>query len=233
LRNIAESKKPFFDDPEQERIARAIYDGEPEKLKSLLQQLPPAKLNAGGELLAFGINTANASSYKPAERFECVRVLFEAGAKLDSTTTPGESPMYIAVASNGDAALMRLLLDHGADAKLEDPYYKRPLIFEAVSSYKEPLATVKVLLEYGADPNVTAVLDDDEGPISPLVSAAKWGRWGICTLLIEKGAKIGYTTQNGLSLQSLVAEADKDFSADGYSSREEFEALKKVLNQKK
>lgn len=232
LHNKAEAEKPFFDDPEQESIARIIYDGEPDKLKPRLLQLSTAKLNAGGELLAFGINTANASSYKPAERLECVRVLFEAGAILDSTTTAGDAPMYVAVASNGDAALMKLLLDHGADANLLIPYGKRPIIFEAIYSYKEPLATVKVLLEYGADPNVTAAMDDEDGSISPLVYAAKVGRWGICSALIEKGADVNFATGNGLSLRSLVAEADKDFSADGYSSKEEFEALKQVLHQK-
>jgi heme/copper-type cytochrome/quinol oxidase subunit 2 len=47
-----EATKPIFADKERERIARAIYNGDPETLKNLLKTTPTARLNENGELLS-------------------------------------------------------------------------------------------------------------------------------------------------------------------------------------
>lgn len=222
------ASQPIFDDQERDHIARAIYDGKPEKLKQLLQT-PVPRLNENGEVLAFAINATNSTAYKPAEKLECIRLLFQAGASLDSTNKGLEVPVEFAVADAGNADLLRLLLEHGADANASIAYYKRPILFEAVASYQQPEASVRVLLDFGADPHATAILDDEQGPVTPLRRAAEMGRWGVCVALLEKGADPDFKTPDGRSLRSFVQEVEKDFSGDGYSTREDLERLKKVL----
>ncbi|MBC7774283.1 MAG: hypothetical protein H7246_02505, partial [Phycisphaerae bacterium] len=160
-----EDAKPIFEDKERDEIARAIRNGELEKLRNLLQT-PVERLNEGGELLYYAISEASSANYRPAEKLECVRLLFQAGAKFDSTKG-ADVPPHIAVADVGNAVLLRLLLEQGADANAYQIHFKRPILFEAIGSYQEPEASVRTLLEFGADPNATAVFDDDIGPVSP------------------------------------------------------------------
>lgn len=155
-----EQAKPIFPDPARERIARAIQDGKADVVRELLRT-PPANLNDNGELLAFAIQAANQSTYKPAERLACLELLFQAGTRLDAVDRGADVPIHFAVADAGHAALLRLLLKQGADANAVQRYFKRPILFEAVASHQEPEASVKALLDFGAQPNATATFDDD------------------------------------------------------------------------
>jgi len=230
-RNVAtriEEAKPIFEDEERDRIARAIYNGEPETVKKLLQT-PVARLNENGELLAYAVGETAGSAYKPEERLECIRLLFQAGARLDSANATLDVPIHIPVADIGNATLLRLLLEQGANANARHYYFKRHILFEALGSHQQPDATVRVLLEFGADPNATAVYDDEQGPITPLFRAAELGRWGLCATLLEKGANPDVKAGDGTSFQTLFQEAEKNFSPDGYTTREDFERLKKMM----
>ena len=231
LRNEAryrmEDAQPIFEDKARDQIARAIRSGELEKVRELLQT-PVERLNENGELLHYAISEASSTSYRPAEKLECVRLLFQAGAKFDSTKG-ADVPPHMAVADVGNATLLRLLLEQGADANAHQKYFKRPILFEAIGSYQEPEATVRVLLEFGADPNATAVLDDDMGAVSPLWRAAQLERWGICLALIEKGAKAEFYAKNGRSIRSMVQESEREFPAEGYSTQADYERLKQIL----
>ncbi|MCW5921176.1 MAG: ankyrin repeat domain-containing protein [Saprospiraceae bacterium] len=226
--NMLEEAKPIFPDKERDRIARAIYEGKSGKVWELLQT-PPPNLNEDGELLAYAINAVGHSGYKPEERMKCLKLLFQAGAKLDSVNRGSEVPIHFAAADVGNAKLLRLLLEHGADANAQHRYFKRHILFEAVGAHGEPEATVKVLLDFGADPNATAVHDDEQGPITPLWRAAELGRWGICATLIEHGADPNFKTADGKTFRSLVEEAAQNFTPHGYATQEDFERLKRTL----
>ena len=220
----AQDAKPIFEDPERDRMARAIRDGDTEKLKQLL----PTQWNdlkGNGEVLAYAVMEANHSHYKPEEKMAIVRLLFDAGASLDSIRS--DVPLHMAVADVGNADLLRLLLEHGADPNAVQIYFKRHILFEAIGSYQQPEATVRVLLDFGAHHNVTAVYDDDEGPITPLLRAAKLERWGVCVALLEKGADPDFKQSDGKSFKDLFRTAEKNFSPDGYSTQEDFDRLKK------
>lgn len=226
--NKIEEAKPIFPDKERDQIARAIYDGKPEKVRELLQ-IPPSNLNTDGELLAYAINAVGHSGYKPEERMECLKLLFQAGAKLDSVNHGLEVPIHFAAADVGNAALLRLLLEQGADANATHYHFKRHILFEAVGAHGEPEATVKVLLDFGADPNATAVYDEEQGSITPLWRAAELDRWGICATLIERGADPNFKTADGKTFRSLVEEVSENFSPHGYATQEDFDRLKKAL----
>ncbi len=228
MRNIREEAKPIFEDTERDRIARAIYDGKPEKVREFLQT-PPPNLNTDGELLAYAINAVGHSSYKPEERMECLRLMFRAGATLDSVNHGLEVPIHFAAADVGNAALLRLLLEQGANANATHYHFKRHILFEAVGAHGEPEATVKVLLDFGADPNATSVYDEEQGPITPLWRATELDRWGICATLIERGADPNFKTADGKTFRSLVEEASKNFTPHYFATQEDFDRLKKAL----
>ncbi|MEQ1745544.1 MAG: ankyrin repeat domain-containing protein [Saprospiraceae bacterium] len=221
-----ESSKSMFEDKERESIARAIYEGKTETVKKILQN-PVPRLNEDGELLRFVVTKTASSNDKIEERMACIRLLFQAGARLDSTNGPGIPPLHIAIAETGNAPLLRLLLEHGADANTN--YDKRPILFEAVGSYLKTDAAARVLLEFGADPNATAVLDDEQGPITPLLWAAINERWGACATLLEKGANPDFKAADGTTFQKLFQEGEITFSPNAYTTREDFERLKKIL----
>lgn len=223
-----EDAKPVFEEKELDRVAKAVRDGKLDDVKKMLEAAP--QLAQNGELFAYTISEANHTSYRPEEKMECVRLFFQHGARLDSANlATGDVPVHMAVAEVGNAALLRLLLEKGADANAEQVNFKRAIIFEAIGAYKEPEETVRVLLDFGADPNATAVFDDEQGPVSPLLRAAELGRWGICTALLEKGADRGFKPKDGRSFEDYVREADADFAPDGYSTWEDFDRLKKYL----
>ena len=224
LGNAIEYTQPIFEDPERNRIARAIRDGKPAKVKKLLQT-PPSRLNEGGELLAFAVSAAT-DAHRAKEKLDCVQILFDAGASLDSTMVPDENSVHIAVAFAGNAELLRLLLEQGADANAQHYYTKRPILFEAIDSYGQPEATVRVLLEFGADLHVAAEFDEMQGPISPLLRAAQMRLWGVCATLIEQGADPGFKAADGTSLYTYVQGAE---DGDGFAAQEGFERLKKLL----
>lgn len=227
IKDAAEWAKPIYEDPWRDRMARAVRDGEPEKLRQILEK-QEARLNQDGELLGYAIGEASGASYRPDEKRACVRLLFDAGARLDSINS--EVSMLMAPAANGDAKMLRLLLEHGADANAQPPSFHCTALFEALGGYIEPEASVRTLLEFGADPNATAVFDDEDGPITPLIRAAVLERWNLCLILLEKGANPDFKTKQGKSLREFVQEADGSFTGGGYSTREDFEKLKKALH---
>lgn len=228
IRNVREDAKPIFPDKERDQIARAIRDGKVETVKNLLQTTPSRPIE-DGELLGYAIGEANHSSYKPEEKLEIVRLFFEAGAKLDSANSGLEVPLHFAAADVGNAAMLRLLLEKGADANAMHFHFKRHILFEAVGSHGEPEATVRVLLDFGANPNVTAVYDEEQGPITPLWRAAELERWGICATLIERGANPNFKTADGKTVRSFIEETSQNFSPHGYATQEDFDRLKNVL----
>ena len=224
-----EMAKPIFEDQQRDQIARVIRDGDLEKLKELLK-IPVERLNEGGDLLDYAIDWAAGANHRQAEKYECVRLLFEAGATLDSTIGTRVTS-HMAAAATGDVKLLRFLLEKGADPNAYNDNMGYPILYEAISSIREPEATVRALLEFGADPNASAVFDHAEGPVSMLWRAAKMERWGVCLELLEKGADPEFKTSNGKTLRALVQDSDREFPAEGFFRQKDYDRLKIVLAQ--
>ncbi len=90
---------------------------------------------------------------------ETAAFLLENDADPNIPDENGITALAIA-ARNGDARLVKLLLDFGANIEQGDEYGWRPLhiaLRSTLSSGSERFLTVKTLLEYGADPNANNV----------------------------------------------------------------------------
>jgi ankyrin repeat protein len=106
----------------------------------------------------------------------------------------GATP-FLRAAQSGDVELMKLLLEHGADAKLKTAHDVTALAVasgigwvEGVTFEWSPEQTteaVKMCLDLGLDPNVA----DDEGRTA-LHGAAHKGRLDVIQLLVDRGAKL-------------------------------------------
>ena len=106
----------------------------------------------------------------------------------------GATPFWRA-AQSGDVALMKLLIEHGADPKIATAHNVTPLAaasgigwVEGITfqwSDAENLQAVKMCLDLGIDPNVA----DDEGRTA-LHGAAHKGNNDVVKLLVERGAKL-------------------------------------------
>lgn len=106
----------------------------------------------------------------------------------------GATPFWRA-AQSGDVALLKLLLEHGADPKIATAHNVTPLAaaagigwVEGITfqwSEAENLEAVKLCLDLGIDPNAA----DDEGRTA-LHGAAHKGSNEVVKLLVERGAKL-------------------------------------------
>jgi len=106
----------------------------------------------------------------------------------------GATP-FLRAAQSGDVALMKLLLERGADAKIATAHHDTALAVasgigwvEGVTfewSPQESLEAVKMCLDLGIDPNVA----DDQGRTA-LHGAAHKGRTEVIQLLVDHGANL-------------------------------------------
>ena len=107
----------------------------------------------------------------------------------------GATP-FLRAAQSGDVVLMKLLLEHGADATIPTDHGVTPLMVasgigwvEGVTYEWTPQSTldaVKMLLDMGADPNAQDVLDGR----TALMGAAHKGRNDVVQLLVDRGANL-------------------------------------------
>ena len=106
----------------------------------------------------------------------------------------GATP-FIRASQSSDTALMKLLLEYGADPKAATAYGDTALTASAgigwvegvtyERSVKENAEAVKMLLELGLDPNHA-----NRDGRTPLMGAALKGRPEVIQMLVDKGAKI-------------------------------------------
>ncbi|NUO02182.1 MAG: hypothetical protein HUU01_16370 [Saprospiraceae bacterium] len=225
-----EAAKPIFDDPDLDRLARLIENGEPESLQKSLTSGPQEVIQSK-DLLWFALERASYGGYRSEEKLQCFRLLLDAGAPLDSLLK-GETPIQSSAANTGNAGVLRLLFERGADPNALDPNFNRPYIFDAINSYMDPLAAVQTFLEFGADPNKTAIFDDEDGPIPPLIRAAQFDRWKICAALIQKGARPDFKTPNGKSCAYYMEQAEEAVHTYGTpENKADFAQLKALLEK--
>ena len=170
-------------------------------------------LKAGAKVNRDPFKTGNALACAMCpgrKQVEIAKLLLEAGARVDQQEVLGHTPLHEA-AAHGTPALVRLLLEHGADPTIEGNPYTPPELAHSkaiLDVFKEfgvepdlPLAElvalgdigrVRAALDAGADPEgdpTIAKRSSNIGvPMAPLAQACARGHEAIARLLIERGA---------------------------------------------
>ena len=117
-------------------------------------------------------------------RIAQVAALVARGAPVDSNSPYGSTPLYEA-AIQGEAEIVRILLDAGADPNKESAGKSEgtPLCAAASWGHSE---VVRLLLQYGADPNL--IERTDEVAMTALTWARRNDHDEVVRLLLEAGA---------------------------------------------
>ncbi|KFW67110.1 Ankyrin repeat, SAM and basic leucine zipper domain-containing protein 1, partial [Pygoscelis adeliae] len=116
------------------------------------------------------------------------------GISIESSFQFGWTPLMCA-ASVADFAVVRLLLDRGANACFEiDKYTVLMAACTAHASEENILKTVELLLSRNADPNLTC-----RRQMTPLMYAARKGYPQVVALLVAHGSHINAQDDNGYS----------------------------------
>ncbi|XP_005146163.2 ankyrin repeat, SAM and basic leucine zipper domain-containing protein 1 [Melopsittacus undulatus] len=123
-----------------------------------------------------------------------IEELLNSGVNIESSFQFGWTPLMCA-ASVADSAVVRLLLDRGANASFAiDKYTVLMAACAANTSEEKVLKTVELLLSRNADPNLTC-----RRQMTPLMYAAQKGYSQVVALLVAHGAHINAQDDNGYS----------------------------------
>ncbi|XP_032863179.1 ankyrin repeat, SAM and basic leucine zipper domain-containing protein 1 isoform X2 [Tyto alba] len=123
-----------------------------------------------------------------------IEELLNSGINIESSFQFGWTPLMCA-ASVADFAVVRLLLDRGANACFEiDKYTVLMAACTAQASEENILKTVELLLSRNADPNLTC-----RRQMTALMYAARKGYPQVVALLVAHGSHINAQDENGYS----------------------------------
>ena len=114
------------------------------------------------------VNKSNISGYTPLIKAlgknKILNFLLQKGADVNKATYDDcKTPLMFAV-ENNDIESIKILLNHGANAKLKDTYQNNALHYlDTISDEKDIDVIVKILIEYGA--NLYAINSSGETPL--------------------------------------------------------------------
>jgi ankyrin repeat protein len=119
-----------------------------------------------------------------------------------ATNLRGSTPL-IRAAGNGDLAMVKLLLEHGADATLMQADRQTPIhaVLAGRANEKDAIEIIKVLHEAGTDVNVVALvvhIEEVRGG-SPVHYAVRKRYKDVIRLLASYGADLNLKDQDGLT----------------------------------
>ncbi|XP_071589807.1 ankyrin repeat, SAM and basic leucine zipper domain-containing protein 1 [Heliangelus exortis] len=130
-----------------------------------------------------------------------IEELLNSGISIESNFQFGWTPLMCA-ASMADFAVVRLLLDRGANACFQiDKYTVLMAACTAPASEEKVLKTVELLLSRNADPNLTC-----RKQMTPLMYAARKGYPQVVSLLVAHGSHINAQDENGYTALMWAAQ---------------------------
>jgi ankyrin repeat protein len=118
-----------------------------------------------------------------------VRLLVDRGADVNVASSTGRTALELAAMGGDSAAVVRLLLQHGANPRAVDAGNVTTVLAATIGNDTE---SIRLLVEAGGDVNA-AVAGDDVGDFTgatPLMNAAEAGNVEAVRLLLSKGAKV-------------------------------------------
>jgi ankyrin repeat protein len=192
-----------------EELLSAASEGNTLKVRELLHKgADPNAANTEGNTLTVLMLAAN-GGFAPM-----VKVLVEAGANVNVTASVAAgaarvnediTPLMQAVAS-GDEESVRILLDQGADVNakdkttiIEDDGHEKEINRRPVLLYFTNNTVLRLLLERGADPNVT----DTDGNTALMIAAERSDAQAVQALLAWK-ADVKARRKDGMTALSLA-----------------------------
>ncbi|KAK6499967.1 hypothetical protein TWF481_010324 [Arthrobotrys musiformis] len=120
---------------------------------------------------------------------------------MEARDGEGRTPLLLAVAS-GQASVVKLLINRGADLESKDKSDQTPLLSAVVHESEE---VVELLIEGGADLEVR-----DRNDRTPLLRAVLYDRLSVVKLLIQKGADLDASDKNGRTPLGIAIEEGYD-----------------------
>jgi ankyrin repeat protein len=148
------------------------------RAEHLLQSDPPVVSASAKSFRTTCLMTASQAGH-----VDMVQVMLEARADVKGKGDDGV-PVLHRAAENGHEAVVKLLLDKGAELESKDSIYGgTPLLWAAENGHE---AVVKLLLDKGAE----LEFKDSEYGQTPLLWAAESGHKAVVKLLLEKGAEL-------------------------------------------
>jgi ankyrin repeat protein len=142
-------------------------------------------IDAGADIKARNDMDATALLWAASDPVKA-RLLIERGADVTVASRQGRTPLMVAAARKGAAAIVELLLAKGADVHTTDLLGNTALTLAARAG---DLETVNLLMAKGADPNAADVLKR-----APLFAAAIGQNPAIVRLLLQHGAAVNAAT---------------------------------------
>ena len=189
------------------RVAGAAESARPVLLEAVLADAAsvPALLSGGAD-----VDAADADGVTPLMRAATlteplVGLLLEHGASVRARTKVGNDALLMAARKPGNAAVVSLLLAHGAEFDGRNAGGATPLM-AAVAA--EDAESVRVLLDAGADVNASPDASEAGfllgGGRTPLMWAAYRGDVELVRLLLDRGAKVNAATGIGTALHQAA-----------------------------
>jgi ankyrin repeat protein len=173
-------------DPRIAALVAAVRTQTADVVATLLEANPDATVvrdQAGSTLLHHAAGFGSGDT---------MRLLVDAGADVNAKNRRGSTPLHWAI---HDEAKVRLLLAHGANVNATQTERRTPLYL--ASMLGNGLATVKLLLDSGADPGIATA-----NGMTPLMAAAVRG--DVQTMRLLVGAKAAVNAKNGAGETSLM-----------------------------
>lgn len=169
--------------PPLDSFIEACSKGEADKVQAMLKQNPELAKASRPD----GYTALHEAIMQ--QRDGLVPILLEAGANPNQVKGNGNQPLHAGVHLLKPETIA-LLIEKGATADGRAPNGDTPLIIAAGIGKVE---TARVLLEHKADPN----LQNTETGAFPLYHAAASGNAELAKLLLDKGAKVTVTLNDG------------------------------------
>ena len=163
------------------RLADAAQQGDTEAIRTLLKQKADVNVAHGDGMTALHWAAFN-------DDVEAATLLLSAGASPKATTRIGAITPLLMACKNGNPAMVKALLDAGADLRVTTADGATPLMTAAISGNAD---TVALLLQHGADVNATEAAHQQ----TALMFAAAENRAAVISALAAHGADLKAATK--------------------------------------
>ena len=194
----------------------AAFIGRVEITRVLLDHGANVKLEAeGGETALHTVSRGSFGSHEQGASGSTARLLLEHGVDVNSRAKNSLTSLHEA-AFKGNVEVVRVLLDHGANAKLETEGGETPLHILSRGKYdsqEQGASTARLLLEHGVDVNARS-----KKGIMALHEAAFKGNVEVARILLDHGANAKLETEWGETALHIVSRGIFDSQEQGAST---------------